>query len=85
MKTSSQRQKPDSSQTREHKSDRLTPKSRQTQTPPDPTIDAKNRSTNTDAKDALTKHFSSLREVIKHVPTEEIPKTNGLKIILYLK
>jgi hypothetical protein len=37
-KTSSRRLKPDSCQTRQHKTDRLTPDSRQTQTPPDPTI-----------------------------------------------
>jgi hypothetical protein len=40
VKTSSRRLKPDSCQTHQHKTDRLTPDSRQTQTPPDPTIGA---------------------------------------------
>jgi hypothetical protein len=40
MKTSSRRLKPDSCQTHQHKTDRLTPDSRQTQTPPDPTTGA---------------------------------------------
>jgi hypothetical protein len=38
METSSQRLKPDSYQTHQHKTDRLTADSRQTQTPPGPTI-----------------------------------------------
>jgi hypothetical protein len=38
VKTSSRRLKPDSCQTHQHKTDRLTPDSRQTQTPPDSTI-----------------------------------------------
>jgi hypothetical protein len=40
MKTSSRRLKPDSCQTHQHKTDRLTPGSRQTQTPPDSTVGA---------------------------------------------
>jgi hypothetical protein len=38
VKTSSRRQKADSCQTHQHKTDRLSPDSSQTQTPPDPTI-----------------------------------------------
>jgi hypothetical protein len=38
MKTSSRRLKPDSSQTHQHKTDRLTPDSHQKQTPPASTV-----------------------------------------------
>jgi hypothetical protein len=40
VKTSSRRLKPDSCQTHQHKTDRLTPDFRQTQTPPDTTVGA---------------------------------------------